>query len=472
MNGGKFFFDDRKTWGFEILILVLLFFTPRLIFLNWFTHYSTAYQDQSISAREPSSVSDGNWALLAKGILEGRSRFVTSDDIGIPLLMSVLARGGVSFRRAFYLSCLFLMIISFIFLTYLYLFLKKKNEMRIVMALMCYCALYPPGIYFGFSSVARIFPVYAFLVSVVILIYSKELFAEHSLSRLLLFLGISFFANFLILARNTNKPIFFALLVALGLKILFDKLSFKPYLAFVFLFLSGTFLAHNFVPPAEHSVWHPIYLGLGDFDNKYKIEIRDHFANEKAREFNPKLSSGSDIDLDPEYERTLKKMVVGMISKDPFWYLRFVTMRFLKITLVPFQGSWMMPVSEAKQNEMVRLGQLLNGFQLAVYRIYVGLDTATAIVDLLLTIIGGVTLFFVVSKNSWRQSIPYVILLGGTLQIYTFVMVSNRTIFLAGTYFYQFFAVWFLSRVIFLLMDELSPIWIRLKSKRESFFHF
>jgi hypothetical protein len=173
--------------------------------------------------------------------------------------------------------------------------------------------------------------------------------------------------------------------------------------------------------------------------------MKDRFANDAARAANPVLKDiGPDIDLHPDYEPTMKRLVLDLIKNDPIWYARILAMRILKITFLPFQGSWMMSVGDPVLEETVKLGSLLNGANL--YRFYIVGDTITAVLDLALTLLGAFVLLGILIRNSWQKTAPYVLLLLATLHVYAVVMASNRNIFLAGTFFYEFFAVMFLSK--------------------------
>jgi hypothetical protein len=81
-----------------------------------------------------------------------------------------------------------------------------------------------------------------------------------------------------------------------------------------------------------------------------------------------------------------------------------------------------------------------------VYNVF---RASTAVLDLALTFMGSLVLLFAFLRKKLAETGPYIFLLVATLHVYAVVMVSNRTIFLAGTYFYEFFAVLVISRLLF-----------------------
>ncbi len=428
-----------KQHARALFALAFLFFVPRIAFLYWGTHHSPAHFDNAISHREPTQKGDGLWAGMAQNILN-KQPLLTSDDVGFPYLMAALGKAGVPLRSAFYVGSFLLMGIACVFLWLLYVHLQRRYGTPIAALLTAFLALYPPGIYFSLFSISRMFPAYAFLTAVVVLLYANELFQALSWRRVVAALAIAAFAAFLIFARNTNKPIFFALIIALTIKAAVERLNWKA----VGVFAVGFFIFFGSVraafPALEHSMWHPIFLGLGDLDNKYKIEMRDWAANNAARAANPALRDiPMEIDHHPDYEPTLKKIVVDMIKNDPVWYVRLLVLRFLKVTIMPFQGSWMMGLVAKQPGETI-----MNARRFSLF-----VDTLTAVLDLALTLLGTFVLIGLLIKRSWKETLPYVLLVASAVQVYVIVMVSNRTIFLSGTYFYEFFAVLFLSQRLF-----------------------
>jgi len=115
---------------------------------------------------------------------------------------------------------------------------------------------------------------------------------------------------------------------------------------------------------SSHRIWHPIFCGLGDFDEKYGFEWDDKVAYRYAT---PILREkyGMDIhysnnnyyldnyydqdglyyikfeDLD-EYEIIIKEKVLSQIKKDPLWYISIIAQRIvrtLSITIpIPYIG--------------------------------------------------------------------------------------------------------------------------------------
>ncbi len=112
-----------------------------------------------------------------------------------------------------------------------------------------------------------------------------------------------------------------------------------------------------------HKVWHPIFCGLGDFDQKYGFECNDKVAYAYAvpllqEEHGMDIKYSGKYHLDnyydesklyyikfdeiPEYEQIIKEKVLYHIKSDPFWYIRILLKRILRtlsITIpIPFAG--------------------------------------------------------------------------------------------------------------------------------------
>lgn len=122
---------------------------------------------------------------------------------------------------------------------------------------------------------------------------------------------------------------------------------------------------YKWATTSGHRTWHPIYCGLGDFDNKYDFVWDDrvpyHYAVPILIE-----KYGLDIeysgkyyfdnyydekelyyvkieDLD-EYEQIVKEKVLYHIKNDPIWYLTIIVKRILQtlsVTIpIPYIGWW------------------------------------------------------------------------------------------------------------------------------------
>lgn len=102
----------------------------------------------------------------------------------------------------------------------------------------------------------------------------------------------------------------------------------------------------------SHSIWLPVFCGLGDFDNKYGYEWNDTLAFSYAtpilqKKYNYNIKYSGKYHLDnyydedhlyyikfeeiPEFEEIIKDKVLNDIKSDPFWYLSILYKRILKI---------------------------------------------------------------------------------------------------------------------------------------------
>ncbi len=102
----------------------------------------------------------------------------------------------------------------------------------------------------------------------------------------------------------------------------------------------------------QHLFWHPIYCGLGDFDNKYNYEWQDRVAFKYAlpilkEKYNLDFKYSGDLCLDDyydkdslyykyladfsEYEEVIKTKVLSDIKSDPLWYFTIIFKRIINI---------------------------------------------------------------------------------------------------------------------------------------------
>ncbi len=75
-----------------------------------------------------------------------------------------------------------------------------------------------------------------------------------------------------------------------------------------------------------HSIWHPVYIGLGYLSNPYGIQYLDRFAYEKAESINPKV-----VHFSREYEQILKDQVFQIVKNDPGFVLKTMALKTLKL---------------------------------------------------------------------------------------------------------------------------------------------
>ena len=119
-----------------------------------------------------------------------------------------------------------------------------------------------------------------------------------------------------------------------------------------------------------HNFWHPVFCGLGDFDDNYGYEWNDRVAywyatpilNEKydmGLKYSGKYFLDNYYDADslyyikfdeiPEYEQVIKERVVADISNDPLWYLGILVKRVGRIFTVtipvPYAGWLLIPLA-------------------------------------------------------------------------------------------------------------------------------
>ena len=100
-----------------------------------------------------------------------------------------------------------------------------------------------------------------------------------------------------------------------------------------------------------HRTWHPIFCGLGDFDNKYGFEWNDKFAYRYAvpilkDKYGMNIDYSDKYHLDnyydesklyyikfdeiDEYEQIVKDKVLSHIKSDPIWYIKIIAKRIIR----------------------------------------------------------------------------------------------------------------------------------------------
>jgi hypothetical protein len=119
-----------------------------------------------------------------------------------------------------------------------------------------------------------------------------------------------------------------------------------------------------------HRFWHPVFCGLGDFDNDHGYRWDDVVAyqyavpilNEKYHmniKYNGGFHTQNYYDADsmyyvkfdeiPEYEEVVKEKVVRDITNDPWWYVSILFKRLLAIfnqsLPIPFAGWLLIPAA-------------------------------------------------------------------------------------------------------------------------------
>ena len=97
---------------------------------------------------------------------------------------------------------------------------------------------------------------------------------------------------------------------------------------------------------ALHPLWHPIYLGLADFDAKHGIRWQDNFGFQAARTKLEELSALGEeegslagrtggryerMETSPLYASLLRRIVLDMVREDPGWYLNILGDRIQRI---------------------------------------------------------------------------------------------------------------------------------------------
>lgn len=102
------------------------------------------------------------------------------------------------------------------------------------------------------------------------------------------------------------------------------------------------FLAHSPQAAADrvsgkdsHMFWHPIYIGLGFFPNKYVSEFSDKAGVEKVQSVDPSIGTWTDLG---RHEAILKAAIIELVRRDPGFMLSqllkkaYLLMRFLLFT--------------------------------------------------------------------------------------------------------------------------------------------
>lgn len=103
---------------------------------------------------------------------------------------------------------------------------------------------------------------------------------------------------------------------------------------------------------SSHSVWHPVFCGLGDYDTKYGYKWTDQTAYNYAlpilkekhnlslaysggyilnEYYDAKKKYYKKIELFKEYDEVIKNKVITDISNDPLWYLEILAKRVIAV---------------------------------------------------------------------------------------------------------------------------------------------
>ncbi len=437
-----------RNW--DVLLILLVFFATRLLFFYWLTTFSSIYHDSNFTAREPSLLQNGIWADDARKILSGGSATIW-EDVGMTYLMVGLHSLGIPLRQTFFWACLILSVFGFTAFCSFYAWLKDTAGLRRALPMALILVLYPPGIYYSFYNVVRILPVYVSLTMLALVLHSSRIFGCLNARRLLYFVGIGVYLTFMILARKSNNVIVFAGLFGLAVTLFSQRQMFRRYILFALIVLAG-YKAGLFISRQnQHLVWHSLYNALGDFDRKYNFVNNDDFSLKSALLENPDLARGYDHPYDsPTYESTLRSLFFRAIKLDPQWYASILIKRSTKLLVVPFQGSWVVPASPSARSRIIQLDGLFDGVTYWRERLYITVKTLTAGIDFVISLIGffGLIVIVLEKRGQLIKLVPFFAILSSVLYVYILIGSGNRTLYLAGTYFYLFFALNLGDRII------------------------
>ncbi len=428
-------------------LLAALFLLPRLLFLAWLMHGSALYKNCDCSAREISGCGEGGWIESARLLTEGRPT-PPNDDQGMPVLIAAAHAGGLPFTAAYWfvIAALHLGALALLLMLYHRLAMGEMGRWQALAAVGA-LVLYPPGWYYSSCNIMRIVPVYAFLAAMTIYLYRDDFLSGLRGRNIAALAAASLALVVLGFVRSSNRALAFALIIALTINVARTRRGRAALAAFVFLYAGWSAALRPFFPRSQHVFWHPVYIYLSDFDNKYGIQHADDYAHSEAMKVNAALTL-QNVEVDPSYEPTLKKLYMDKVTGDPVWFARILALRCVKLSAFPFQGSWLPPLSRIQEEMQVRMGDLSSSMRLAAYRLYITLDTLSIVIDIGLTLLGAIGLFLFFRSGSWPAALEFGVLLGSVLYVYVLIGTPNRTVYLAGTYVYFFFAIRILSRAV------------------------
>ncbi|MEK6543127.1 MAG: hypothetical protein AABZ44_01650 [Elusimicrobiota bacterium] len=422
-----------------ILILALCYFVPRICFYAWLKTGPTITQQNNYPAREPSALQEGNWIIAAKQIAQGQTP-AFSDDMGVPALMALQNAIGIPWRYVFTVTALLLIACGWPLIRGLYRTLERKSAKKSSLAALCLLCLYPPAVYYTGYEVIRSLPIYALLAACLLIENSDIWFNEPRPKDILRLGAFALLFAFLSAARGSNVLIMLAALLATGISISSRK-RLKMWGIFAVLCLASHLTLARAIPDNRHLFWHPVYLFLSDFDNKHRIEASDAYSFAMAKQANPRLLEvQGNIETHPEFDSTVKRLVLENISKDPSWFASLIAKRTASLLVKPYQGSWLLLLGYDERQQSLKLDDLVNGLRYLKYRLYIAVDTATAVLDLLLTLLGFVAMLAHAASVPLRRKAAYLAVLGAALYAFALIGIGNHTVFIAGTCFYLFFS--------------------------------
>ena len=112
--------------------------------------------------------------------------------------------------------------------------------------------------------------------------------------------------------------------------------------------------------PNHHAIWGDVWEGLGDFDREYGHAWSDSVLRNVLRQEGMDLPPEVGVEFEnAQSEQILRRLVVGAITRDPFWYAGILLQR-TAATLTqsklqpyaPWDGQSMEPLSHAGQGRM------------------------------------------------------------------------------------------------------------------------
>lgn len=412
----------------DSVLVIAAFLISRLLFFTWLSTYSSIYQAPDYNGREPARLQEGLWVEDVQKIVKGEAP-TAWEDAGMPYLMVTLHKTGIPIKQTFFWACLLMTLCAVGPLFFFYRYLKGKMGLPGALTITLLLALYPPGVYYSFFNVMRIFPVYLFLMFIVLLLWSEKFFDRLNWQRVLLYLAIGAYSSFMVMSRKSNNVVLAAGLLALGIKLYPDKEKLKRFALFAAIIIGVFFAGWYPTRNNQHLVWHSLYHGLADFDNKHGFRNTDDYSQQAAIKENPAVATGHVLPYGhPEYDLTLRKLYFRAVQDDPIWYARILALRAAKLIFMPFHGSWVMPLArDLEPSGLYRAARML-----------------TAGLDLGLVLLGTFAIFLTIKREPLKEILPFAVLLSSVLYIYVLIVSSNRTLYVAGAYFHIFFALQFL----------------------------
>jgi hypothetical protein len=437
---------------------VVLFAVPRIAYLVVYSRLA-ATGVLSIHYRDRTTITLPSGEMRRLSGYENSSLMIddpgkiNNDDLGVPLFIYALRQVGI--REGYVIFYVAFATLCGSLIVALYLSAAPKIGRRRAFIAASTLALWPPLVYGNIVNVTPLFGVHAAVLAVVLFLNWERLAHMRGWAWLVVAAEIGLLlAAFALLRRNAQTV---SLMLFVAVFVAFWSDARAKWLAAAVLavcMVAVTAVGHRY-PTFGHPLWHPMYLGLADFDTKYGIRWDDGYGVATVAEANPGVRPYS-----PEYEAILKAEFIRLVTDDPAWYTGILLKRAWRLLQPVASPGWLPPTSvsaaalprylEPPASPAVVQSTVASGggaprlpwpFD-SLIGLAVAVNGAARLIEAGLVELGAGYLVLLVATRRWRVLLLVAFLLFPVHWIYLFVTTREPSSLWPGHLAYIVFGFW------------------------------